>query len=439
METDSIAASDPLSWNIEIYPLTLGVIFAIGITALLLIISAMVSGSEVAFFSLSPKNLDSLRKSKTRNSELILKFLKVPEKLLATILIANNFVNVGIVILSAWITNAVFNFSQTQLLGFLFQVILITSVLLLFGEIIPKVYAAQRPRQFALFMATPLFVLEKIFHPISYLLVNSTYFINKKFKTHKNNLSIDEISEAMELTSDDELRQDKEILEGIIKFGNISVSEIMCPRVDVVALDLKDDFPNVLDVINGSGYSRIPVYAGSFDNIRGILYIKDLLPHIHKGQSFKWQSTIRPPFYVPETKKIDDLLEDFQKAKVHMAIVVDEYGGTSGIVTLEDILEEIVGEISDEFDEEESYYTKLDDNHYLFNGKTLLQDFYKIIERDSNIFDEIKGDADTLAGLILELEGEIPAKGAKIVFNDFVFFIEAVDNRRIKQIKLEIL
>jgi gliding motility-associated protein GldE len=250
---------------------------------------------------------------------------------------------------------------------------------------------------------------------------------------------MDEISHALELTSDNELSEEKEILEGIVKFGNKSVEEILRPRVDVVSIEIKTGFTEVLGIINKSGYSRIPVYNESFDNISGILYIKDLLPHSHKGNSFKWQTLIRPPFYVPETKKINALLEEFQKTKVHFAIVVDEYGGTAGIVTLEDILEEIVGDISDEFDEEENFFTRISENTFLFDGKTLLVDFYKAVECDDSIFNDVKGDADTLAGLILELKGEIPAFHEKISCKNFHFTIEAVDKRRIKQIKVEII
>ncbi|TKG88916.1 gliding motility-associated protein GldE [Puteibacter caeruleilacunae] len=405
---------------------------------MLLFISALVSGSEVAFFSLNPADKDELKSRKTRSAGLVLKQIDSPQKLLATILVANNFVNVGIVILSSWITNSLLDFTGNHVLGFIFQVVVITALLLLFGEIIPKVYAAQHPKGFSLLMAGPLNVLEKIFRPVNTLLISSTSFVNRRFKKHKQNISIDDISEALELTSNEDLKQDKDILEGIIKFGNISVDEIMRSRVDVVALELKDDFMKALSVINESGFSRIPVYSESFDNVRGILYVKDLLPHIHKGKTFKWQSVIRPPFYVPETKKIDDLLEEFQKNKVHMAIVVDEYGGTSGIITLEDILEEIVGEISDEYDEDEKYYTKIDDKHYQFDGKILLNDFYKVLNCPDDIFDQIKGDADTLAGLILEIKGDIPEKNETITYGNFLFSIEAADDRRIKQIKVEI-
>jgi gliding motility-associated protein GldE len=278
----------------------------------------------------------------------------------------------------------------------------------------------------------------KLFKPVNSILIFSTSFINNRIHAYNSHISVDELSQALELTSKTELKEDTDILKGIVKFGNKSVVEIMRSRVDVVSIDINSGFSKVMTLITETGFSRIPVFSETFDNIKGILYIKDLLPHVHKGASFRWQSIIRPPFYVPETKKIDDLLEEFQKNKVHMAIVVDEYGGTSGIVTLEDVLEEIVGEITDEFDEEEKFYTKISENKYIFDGKTLLNDFYKVIGIEESVFDDVKGEADTLAGLILELKGEIPAKNDTINCKNYVFSIEAVDNRRIKQIKVEI-
>jgi gliding motility-associated protein GldE len=309
---------------------------------------------------------------------------------------------------------------------------------LLFGEIIPKVYASHFALSFARFMALPLQTLEKLFRPINAILIYSTGFVNRRLQKHKKNISMDEISQALELTSDKELSEEKDILEGIVKFGNKDVSEIMKPRVDVVSIDIKTGFKEVIEIINKSGYSRIPIYIDSFDNVSGILYIKDILPHSHKANSFKWQTLIRPPFYVPDTKNISSLLEEFQKAKVHLAIVVDEYGGTSGIVTLEDILEEIVGDITDEFDDEENFFSKVSENEYIFDAKVLLGDFYKVVNCDDTIFNDVKGDADTLAGLILELKGEIPLLREMINCKQFVFTIEEVDNRRIKQIKVKI-
>jgi gliding motility-associated protein GldE len=287
-------------------------------------------------------------------------------------------------------------------------------------------------------MAFPLNFLEKIFRPVNAIFTGSTSMVNRRLQKHRKNVSMDEISKALKLTSPQELSEEKDILEGIVKFGNKNVSDIMNPRVDVVSLDIKSNFSTVLNIIVDSGFSRIPVYSGSFDNIKGILYIKDILPHSHKGDSFNWQTLIRPPFYVPETKKINSLLKEFQKNKVHLAVVIDEYGGTSGIVTLEDVLEEIVGEIVDEFDEEDVLFSKISENIFLFNGKTLLGDFFKITKCDETVFNKIKGEAETLAGLILELKGEIPVLHEKTEYKQFVFTIEAVDNRRIKQIKVEI-
>ncbi len=438
METDPLlAALLPAGWNIEFHPLTIGIVIALVIVLLLLFSSAMISGSEVAYFSLSAAEKQKLKKP-GRTNQRVLENLDNPEKLLATILVTNNFVNVGIIILTAYVSNGLISFTDAPILEFTFQVVLITFFLLLFGEIIPKVYATHSALRFSKTMALPLQTLEKLFRPINSILIFSTGFVNKRMQKHRKNISIDEISQALELTSDYELSDEKDILEGIVKFGNKNVSEIMKSRVDVVALDIKTQFDEVINTINDSGYSRIPVYIDSFDNVSGILYIKDILPHYHKTKAFKWQTLIRPPFYVPDTKKISSLLEEFQKSKIHLAIVVDEYGGTSGIVTLEDILEEIVGDITDEFDEEENFFTKINDKTFLFDAKVLLGDFYRITNCDDTIFDDVKGDADTLAGLILELKGEIPKINEEIKCKQFVFTIKEVDNRRIKEIKVTI-
>lgn len=438
METESILEFLVLgSWDIQFHPLTGSLIISLIIVLLLILSSALISGSEVAYFSLKASDKHKLHK-KGRTNHLVLKNLENPEKLLATILVTNNFVNIGIIILTANITNNLVTIQNAPLIEFTLQVVLITFFLLLFGEIMPKVYATHFGLPFARFMAFPLNFLEKVFRPVNTMLIYSTSFVNKRLQKHRKNISMNEISQALRLTSDQELSEEKEILEGIVKFGNKNVVEIMKPRVDVVSLDIKTGFTKVLEIINDSGFSRIPVYIESFDNINGILYIKDILPHSHKGDSFKWQTLVRPPFYVPETKKINSLLEEFQKNKVHLAVVVDEYGGTSGIVTLEDILEEIVGDIIDEFDEEEDFFSKISDTTFLFDGKVLLGDFYKTIELEDTVFDDVKGDADTLAGLILELKGEIPSKKEKIKCKQFLFTIEEVDNRRIKKIKVEI-
>jgi gliding motility-associated protein GldE len=426
------------NWNVQFHPLTSGVAISLLVILILIVFSALLSGAEVAYFSMSPDEKQKLSSSTSKKYIYTRKNLESPEKLLATILVANNFFNVSIVILSSFSLSSLIDLQAEPIVFFTFQVILIFFFILLFGEIIPKIYSTRHSLKFARFISLPLYSLIKILRPFSSILVLSTSFVNKRISDYNQNISVDDLSQALELTSPGDLTEDKEILKGIVRFGNKSVVEIMRSRVDVVSVDLKDNYADIMKIINDTGFSRIPVYSETFDNIKGILYIKDLLPHVHKGNSFRWQSIIRPPFYVPETKKIDDLLEDFQKNKVHMAIVVDEYGGTSGIVTLEDVLEEIVGEITDEFDEEEKFFTKIGENKYLFDGKTLLNDFCKVIGVDEDIFEDVEGEADTLAGLILELKGEIPLKNDTILCKNFVFTIEAVDNRRIKQIKVEI-
>ncbi len=407
----------------------------LSIIILLLISSALVSGSEVAFFSLSPINLDKLKTKNSKKSIEVLKLLKKPEHLLATILIVNNFVNVGIVILSTYLTDAIFDFSNSpSWVPFLFTIVVVTFLLLLFGEIIPKVYAAKYSENFSLFMSVPLNFLGIVFRPMILVLVGSTSIVNKRLLKRKPEISLDDLSNAIDI-ADNEIKDNKKILEGIVSYGSIDASEIMKPRVDVVAFDIYTPFSKLIDNIKKHNYSRIPVFSETFDNVKGILYIKDLLAHYHKT-TFNWQSLLRPPYFVPESKKINDLLLDFQSKKNHMAIVIDEYGGTSGIVTLEDVLEEIVGEISDEFDEPDIFYKKIDEYNYVFEGKTLLNDFFKILNIEDNLFDKVKGDADTLAGLILELEGEIPIAGFAINYKNFVFKIVSSDMRRIKQIKV---
>lgn len=423
--------------NITVHPISMSIIIYFIIMILLLIASALISGSEVAFFSLSPKSLSKLKKSKVATDSLVLELLDKPKRLLATILIGNNFVNVGIVILSTFITLSIFDFSASPTVGFIFQVIIVTFLLLLFGEIIPKVYATKYALSFAQFMVYPILFMGKIFRPISSFLIYSTSIVNKRIERKSKNISIDDLSHALDLTSE-ELEDDKKILKGIVKFGNIEVKKIMKSRVDIVAVDISTEYKSLISTIIDSGYSRIPIYEENFDDIKGILYIKDLLPHLDKKDDFQWSKLIRTPYFVPETKKISDLLEEFQEKKIHLAIVIDEYGGTSGIITLEDIIEEIVGEISDEFDEDETQFSKIDANSFLFEGKTLLNDFYKIIETEDDIFDDVKGDADTLAGLILEIKGEIPKQHEVINYKNYEFKIKAADNRRIKQIIVKI-
>ncbi len=421
---------------IKFLPLTVGTIVSIFVLIILLAFSALLSGSEVAYFSLTPTDLNELEETRTKNGIRLLKHLKDPERLLATILIGNNFVNVGIVILSAFITNSVVVFGKPEWLKFVVEVIGITAIILFFGEILPKVFASRFSRKFAEIMAYPLLILKNIFKPLSFVLVHTSGFVNKRVAKRVASISLDDISQALELTSN-EISEEKDILEGIVKFGNISAAEIMTSRVDVIDIELSSGYNKVLSVIVESGYSRIPVFENTPDNVKGVLYVKDLLPHLSESDEFNWQELIRQPYFIPETKKLDDLLEEFQLNKIHLAIVVDEYGGTCGIVSLEDILEEIVGEISDEMDDEEIYFVKQPDGSIIFEGKTLLNDFYKITNIDESYFENVKGDAETLAGLLLELEGEIPDKNEKIQYKNVVFTTVSVDSRRIRKIKFE--
>lgn len=429
METDIIQTVS----DVPLGSFTLTDLIFIIILALLLLFSALISASEVAFFSLSPGQLDELSQ---KGYQKVINLHKKPDRLLATILISNNFVNVAIVIISAYLVDSLFDFSNNPILGFIIQVIVVTFVILLFGEIIPKLYANRSQTSVAIFMASPLSFLGYLFRPLSSLLIHSTSLISKKV-TQKDSLSMDQLSKALELTDDSELTEEKDILEGIVRFSNISAIDIIQPRINIIAISLEDDFEHLRQLIIEHGYSRLPVYNENLDNIVGILYIKDLLAHLKKSAHFKWQTLIRPAYFVPETKKINDLLEEFQSKKVHLAIVVDEYGGTSGIVTMEDILEEIIGDINDETDEQEHTYIKIKNNAFIFEGHTLLNDFEKIIDADGNSFKEIEGEADTLAGLILEIKGELPKKNDVIVYREHKFTILDVDSRRIKKIKYE--
>ena len=418
-----------------------GLVIGIVVVFLLLFFSAMISGSEIAFFSFSPANLKQIRENETGTNKIILSLLDIPKRLLATILISNNFVNVGIVILSSYLISEIFNFTDFPVLGFIIEVVVITTFILLFGEIIPKIFAAQKPVLFATVMAKPLRFLAKLFYPLSILLVKFTSVIDKRIERKGVDVSMSDLSDAIDITADENMdEEDTKILKGIVRFTDIDVKEIMKSRVDVTALDTETSFKEVLKTIIDSGYSRIPVFEETFDNVKGVLYIKDLLPHLDEKDDYNWPALLRKPFFVPENKKINDLLKEFQDKKIHLAIVVDEYGGTSGIVTMEDILEEIVGEIADEFDapEDEVDYEKIDDSTYLFEGKTSINDFCKIVGIDDDIFDEVKGESDSLAGLILELEGEIPEKGSNTTFKNFVFEVYTVDERRIKKIKVTI-
>jgi gliding motility-associated protein GldE len=403
--------------------------------------SGLVSGSETAFFSLTPSDIEIIRSGKHPHDEAIVKLREKPKQLLATILISNNFINVAIVILSAYMTSLVFNLEANPLLSFLLQVVLITSVILLFGEIIPKIYANKKPLSVARLMVKPLKFLILFFKPLSSLLVRSTTLIDKRISIKSQNISYSELSEAIEMTVDENVPvQEKMILKGFASFGDKEVKEIMQSRVNVTAVDKKTSFRELLQVVVESGFSRIPVYEESFDHVIGILYIKDLLPYTKLERDMNWLPLVRPALYVPENKKIKDLLQEFRDKKIHLAIVVDEYGGTSGIVTLEDIIEEIVGEISDEFDKdpEQFKYKRLSDNTYLFEAKTPINDLCKILDIDDDFFDEVRGESDSIGGLILEMEEGMPPKGTKVRYKQFEFEVTDVDNRKINKIKIKI-
>jgi putative hemolysin len=407
------------------------------IIVILLIGSALMSASEVAFFSLKPEDIESFKSDKNKKSKAVLKLYNNPEKLLSTVLVANNTINIAIVLLAAYLSSRMFDFSAEPVLGFVINVVVITFLLLFFGEVMPKVYASRNHIALALFMAYPVTLLEKVFQPVTSLLIFSSSFVKRRTGTRRSNISMNDLSDALELTSDAS-DEDEKILKGIVNFGNINVSAIMCSRIDVTAIDIKSGFDKIVPVIISSGFSRIPVYSGSFDTVKGILYAKDVLPYTNNPCGFKWQALLRPPYFVPETKKINDLLKEFQTRKIHMAIVIDEYGGTSGIVTLEDILEEIVGEITDESDDNQLLFKKLDEKTYIFEAKILLNDFCKVLDIEDDTFAEVRGESETLAGLILELKGEIPQKDQVIKYGDFVFRIESADRRRIKEIRVEI-
>lgn len=406
------------------------------ILTFLLVCSALMSGTESAYFSLSPSDIDAVERNVHKSDKYVLKNIEDSEKLLATVLIGNNLVNVAIVILSSFIANSLIDFSKAPVAGFVFQVVIITFILLLFGEIIPKILATNKTLRFARFVAYPIYLLNRALRPLNSLLISSTSRIGKRFTPHKN-ISMDELSDALDITTDG-IAEEKKILHGIVNFGNIMVSEIMKPRIDVVAVEDDTLFEELKKVVVDSGYSRIPVYHTSFDGVKGILYVKDLIPYIDRDNSFRWQNLIRAPYFVPESKKINALLAEFQVKQIHMAIVVDEYGGKSGIITLEDILEEIVGEISDESDEDIQLYTKIDSLNYIFEAKVQLNDFCKIVNCDDYIFDDVRGEAETLAGLILEITGHIPAKNEMVKCKVFNFTIDAVDNKRIKRIKVQL-
>ena len=422
--------------EVQFYAPTSGAIFAIVLAAVLLLASGFASGSEIAFFSLSPNDLSELDPERNDADEKIVKLLDDSERTLATILITNNLVNVTIIMLCNYFFAHVVDFGVAYWLEFLVITVLLTFILLLFGEIMPKVYCGQHALAVCRMFSGSFLFLRKLFYPLATILIRSGILAEKVVQKENHVLSVDDLEQALELTDKTELKEEQNMLEGIVRFGDETAKEVMTSRQDVVDLDFRSSFPEVLKSIVENNYSRIPVYQDSIDNIRGILYIKDLLPHLGKPSNFRWQSLIRPPYFVPETKKIDDLLRDFQENKVHIAIVVDEFGGTSGIVTLEDILEEIVGEINDEYDDEERTYVRVNANTYVFEGKTLLSDFYRILNLDDDIFEEVEGEADSLAGLLLELKGDFPKLHERIEYRNFKFEIMELDGHRISKIKV---
>ncbi|WP_375239376.1 gliding motility-associated protein GldE [Aurantibacter sp.] len=410
-------------------------VFSFILLFVLLLFSALISGAEVAFFSLSKSVLEEEQTDK--RIVIVSKLLERPKKLLATILVANNFINIAVVILFAFLGDIIFSGITSDVLKFILEVVLITFLILLFGEILPKIYASRNNVKFAKFMAYPLRVLDMVFSPLSMPMRAITIGIHNKLGKQRVNLSVDQLSQALELTSDEDTTdEEQKILQGIVSFGNTDTSQVMQPRIDIFALNITESFQDILPKLIEKGYSRIPVYEDNVDQIKGILYVKDLLPH-NNQDAFDWTTLLRAPFFVPENKKLDDLMSEFQERKVHLAVVVDEYGGTSGLISLEDVIEEIVGDISDEFDDEDLVYSKLDDKNYVFEAKTALKDFYRVIKlEDETVFESQKGEAETLAGLILEISGKFPKRNSKINFENYVFTIEALDKKRIKRLKV---
>lgn len=409
---------------------------------ILLLFSALISGAEVAFFGLSATDVNEIDQEKTSKGGIIVQLLERPKKLLATILIGNNAINIGIVLLFSSIGDVVFSSVTYKILGFisvrfLLEVVVVTFLILMFGEILPKVYANRNQKSFAHTMAYPIKVLDFLFTPLSMPMRSATIYLHNKLGKQKSSLSIDHLSQALELTSEgDTTKEEQKILEGIVSFGNTDTKQVMRPRIDIFALNSEMKFLEVLEEIKKRGYSRVPVFTENVDNVMGVLYVKDLLPYIDR-KTFNWMSLIREPYFVPENKKLDNLLLEFQEKKNHLAVVVDEYGGTSGIVTLEDIIEEIVGDISDEFDDEDLVFSKLDANNYLFDGKTTLKDFYRVIKLENeNEFEEKKGESETIAGFVLEIAGSFPKRGEIVLFKEYKFIVESLDKKRLKQIKV---
>ncbi|WP_323674125.1 gliding motility-associated protein GldE [Gelidibacter japonicus] len=421
------------SGNLE---LIIGIILIVA----LLVCSALISGAEVAFFSLTRSDIDEGLEEKSTAFQIISRLLERPKKLLATILVANNFINIAIVILFASVGKYIFHQITIGWIRFALEVVVVTFLILLFGEIIPKIYANRNRIKFAMFMAQPVRFLDVFFSPISLPMRSITIGIHNKLGKQKSNLSVDQLSQALELTGEHETtKEEHKILQGIVSFGNTDTKQVMRPRIDIFALNADLKYSEIIPEIIKNGYSRIPIYKETIDNVIGILYVKDLLPYIDRKQ-FDWTALLRDPFFVPENKKLDDLMAEFQEKKVHLAVVVDEYGGTSGLVSLEDVIEEIVGDISDEFDDDDLTYSKIDEYNYSFDGKTPLKDFYKIVNlEDESDFENNKGEAETIAGFVLEISGIFPRRNSKINFKNYVFTIEALDKKRIKLVKFTIL
>ncbi len=416
---------------------TLGVIFALVMVVLLLFVSGFASASEIAFFSLSPTEVAELEQSKNKKDSYIKMLRSDNERTLATILIGNNFVNVTIIMLCNYAFAQLIHFGpKAYWLQFVSLTVILTFLLLLFGEIIPKVYGRQNPLAYCYKAVGGIMFMRRLFWPLETILIKSGIFLEKVVHKEAQHLSMDELEQALELTDKNEIKDEKSILQGIIRFGDETAKEIMTSRQDVVDIDIRSSFKDVLSCILENNYSRIPVYQDNDDNIRGVLYIKDLLPHVSKPSNFRWQSLIRSAYFVPETKKIDDLLHEFQENKIHMAIVVDEFGGTCGLVTLEDILEEIVGEINDEYDDDEKLYSKINYNTYLFEGKTLLSDLNRILAVGDDVFSDVDGDADTLAGMLLEIKGDFLSLHERIDYKNFTFEVMALEGRRISKVKV---
>ncbi|MNX46193.1 Magnesium and cobalt efflux protein CorC [compost metagenome] len=405
---------------------------------ILLFLSAIVSGAEVALFSLSQKDINETLQDNHSKGRIISNLLDKPKKLLATLLVANNFLNIGVVILFSFIGQNIFDDISSPVLKFILEVILVTFLILLFAEVLPKVYASRNNIKFAKWVAYPISLLDTLLSPISLPMRSVTLYLQRKLGKQKNSFSINQLSQALELTDSEGTSKDEQkILEGIVSFGNTDTKQVMSPRIDIFGLEISESFEAICPKIIEKGFSRIPIYRDNIDQIEGVLFVKDLLPHIDKKE-FDWRTLMREAFFVPENKKLDNLLKDFQSLKSHLAIVVDEYGGTSGLVSLEDVIEEIVGDISDEFDDENLNFSQIDEKNFLFEGKINMKDFYRIVDVNEDIFESHKGEAETLAGFILEILGNFPKKDQKIAFENCVFTIETVDKKRVKQIKVTI-